>query len=395
MPEKKPPAERWESFVERQIREAVERGEFDGLAGMGKPIPDLHKPLDEAWWIKEKLRREQFSHTPPTLTLRKEVEDALEAIDRARSEAEVARHRGRHQRADRQGQPDGRERTADSVRAVRCRESRRALAGATPRPRSAVPDQPECTMGGTGFASKNAGRRGRKSSGCCPWAPNGRFGLRQRVLHILPQGGTLPPESWGRRHHGMLVLLWAHALVIPLFALARGYSLGHSLLESLVVPTTAVIAGAAGLSRRARTVAAAVGLLSSSAVLVHLSGGLIEMHFHFFVMVAVVSLYQDWLTFLVAVGYVLRPPRRDGRGRSRVRSSTTPRPSSTRGPGRGCTPCSSPASASPAWSTGGSTSRTWPGTASPASRNSMPASASPSSPKRDVASCHPRSTWTP
>ena len=56
---------------------------------MGEPIPDLHKPLDEAWWIKEKLRREQFSHTPPTLGLRKEVADALEAVDRARSEADV------------------------------------------------------------------------------------------------------------------------------------------------------------------------------------------------------------------------------------------------------------------------------------------------------------------
>jgi hypothetical protein len=89
VPEKKPPGERWESFVERQIREAVEQGEFDGLPGMGKPIPDLHKPLDEAWWIKEKLRREQFSHTPATLGLRKEVADALEAVERSRSEAEV------------------------------------------------------------------------------------------------------------------------------------------------------------------------------------------------------------------------------------------------------------------------------------------------------------------
>ena len=157
--------------------------------------------------------------------------------------------------------------------------------------------------GGTGSASKNAGRRVRESQ-VSPMAPESRFSLRQRVLHILPRGGTLPAESWGRRHQGILILLWAHALVIPFYALTRGYSLGHSLLESFVVPATAVIAGSGNLPRRARTVAAAVGLLSSSAVLVHLSDGLIEMHFHFFVMVAVVSLYQEWLTFLVAVGYV-------------------------------------------------------------------------------------------
>jgi diguanylate cyclase (GGDEF)-like protein/PAS domain S-box-containing protein len=59
------------------------------------------------------------------------------------------------------------------------------------------------------------------------------------------------------------------------------------------------------LSRLWRTTAAAVGLLTCSAVLVHLSGGYIEAHFHFFVMVAVVVLYQEWTPFLAAVGYVV------------------------------------------------------------------------------------------
>jgi GAF domain-containing protein/anti-sigma regulatory factor (Ser/Thr protein kinase) len=128
--------------------------------------------------------------------------------------------------------------------------------------------------------------------------------LRQRFLRLLPQGGTLPEDSWVRRHRGVVVLLWIHSAVIPLYALTMGYSVVHSLLESLIVPTTAAIASMGGLGRRVRTMAASLGLLSSSAVLVHLSGGLIEMHFHFFVMVAVVALYQDWLPFLAAVGYV-------------------------------------------------------------------------------------------
>lgn len=128
--------------------------------------------------------------------------------------------------------------------------------------------------------------------------------MRHSLFGLLPQGGTLPEESWVRRHRGVVVLLWLHSAVIPIFALTMGYSMVHSLAESLVVPTAAVIASLPGLARRVRTVAAALGLLSSSAVLVHLSGGLIEMHFHFFVMVVVVSLYQDWLPFLAAVGYV-------------------------------------------------------------------------------------------
>jgi diguanylate cyclase (GGDEF)-like protein len=52
-------------------------------------------------------------------------------------------------------------------------------------------------------------------------------------------------------------------------------------------------------------VVATLGLLTASAVLVHLSGGLIEFHFHFFVMLFVVTFYQDWATFLLAVVYVL------------------------------------------------------------------------------------------
>lgn len=89
MPERIPPGARWESMVERQIREAAERGEFEGLPGLGEPIPNLDQPLDDAWWIKAKLRREKFAHTPITLELRRHVEDALAAVGRARSEAEV------------------------------------------------------------------------------------------------------------------------------------------------------------------------------------------------------------------------------------------------------------------------------------------------------------------
>jgi diguanylate cyclase (GGDEF)-like protein/PAS domain S-box-containing protein len=51
-------------------------------------------------------------------------------------------------------------------------------------------------------------------------------------------------------------------------------------------------------------VLASFGLLTSSAVLVHLSGGLTETHFHFFVMIGLIALYQDWLPFLMAIAFV-------------------------------------------------------------------------------------------
>ena len=88
---RKPPGIGFGTWVERQIREATERGEFDDLPGAGKPIPDLDEPHDELWWVKGKLRREQVSWLPPTMALRKEAEDALEAAARAGSEDEVRR----------------------------------------------------------------------------------------------------------------------------------------------------------------------------------------------------------------------------------------------------------------------------------------------------------------
>jgi hypothetical protein len=47
-----------ESLVERRIREAMERGEFDNLPGAGKPIPDLDDREDELSWIKRWMKRE-------------------------------------------------------------------------------------------------------------------------------------------------------------------------------------------------------------------------------------------------------------------------------------------------------------------------------------------------
>lgn len=47
-----------ESLVERRIREAMERGEFDDLPGAGKPIPGLDKPEDELAWLRRWMKRE-------------------------------------------------------------------------------------------------------------------------------------------------------------------------------------------------------------------------------------------------------------------------------------------------------------------------------------------------
>ncbi len=50
-----------EGWVERIIREAVERGEFDHLEDRGKPLEILAEPYDPLWWVKRWVRREELS----------------------------------------------------------------------------------------------------------------------------------------------------------------------------------------------------------------------------------------------------------------------------------------------------------------------------------------------
>jgi hypothetical protein len=87
MTERKPPGVPFESWVDKQIRAAQRRGDFDRLAGVGEPLPaDLDTSYDELWWVRRKLAREGLAVLPPALALRKEAEDALAAAYAAPSE---------------------------------------------------------------------------------------------------------------------------------------------------------------------------------------------------------------------------------------------------------------------------------------------------------------------
>ncbi|MFI1396332.1 DUF1992 domain-containing protein [Streptomyces sp. NPDC020681] len=91
MTERKPPGVSFESWVDKQIREATDRGDFSSLPGFGKPLPDDSAPYDELWWVKGKMHREGMSVLPPALQLRKEAEDAAESAAKAATESQVRR----------------------------------------------------------------------------------------------------------------------------------------------------------------------------------------------------------------------------------------------------------------------------------------------------------------
>ena len=118
-----------------------------------------------------------------------------------------------------------------------------------------------------------------------------------RLLAYLPRGNTLDDVVWRRRH---LLLQWVLLLHLPgllLFGLGAGRGLVYTLW--VVSPIPLCLAGSlVTRHRRFAEICATGGLTYCSAALVALSGGSIEAHFHFFVMIGFIALYQDWVPFI-------------------------------------------------------------------------------------------------
>jgi signal transduction histidine kinase len=131
------------------------------------------------------------------------------------------------------------------------------------------------------------------------------FSALNTLAAALPHGQSLPEDQWRSRHRGLLTLLWLHVPALIVTGLLYGFPLWHALADVTGPTAFAVLALSRCGSRRMQALAVVFGLLTCSAVLVHITGGLIEAHFHYFVMVAAVSLYEDWAPFLVAVLFVL------------------------------------------------------------------------------------------
>ena len=80
----------YESWIDRQIREAQERGEFDNLRGAGEPLQGLGGRPDENWWVKGLMEREGLRPPlPGSLLLRKEVAEIGDLVADCTTEAQV------------------------------------------------------------------------------------------------------------------------------------------------------------------------------------------------------------------------------------------------------------------------------------------------------------------
>lgn len=81
--------EQQHTWVDLQVRRAMERGDFDDLPGKGKPITDLGETHDPDWWVKRLVEREKITVLPPALQLRKDDAELDDRIDAIASEGEV------------------------------------------------------------------------------------------------------------------------------------------------------------------------------------------------------------------------------------------------------------------------------------------------------------------
>lgn len=135
-------------------------------------------------------------------------------------------------------------------------------------------------------------------------------------IKYTPRGDSIPEESWNARHRNIIKLLIVHVPFLFLLGTFDGVEpyisgatftaepVNHVLLEIGGIAGLALLARWSRLGRRTRTAIASTGLMTCSAVLTHFSGGFIEGHFHFFVMMGVIAVYEDWLPFLVGIIYV-------------------------------------------------------------------------------------------
>jgi signal transduction histidine kinase len=138
----------------------------------------------------------------------------------------------------------------------------------------------------------DGGRRGGRPSESGGVRPNVSW-----ILDYLPRGNTLDAQEWHKRHSFLQWILLLHLPSLFVFGVVLHHSAAITAV-TLVPPLLCLIAGRFTPRMRLSSLFITAGLVYCSAALVGLSRGSIEAHFHFFIMIGFIALYQDWLPFL-------------------------------------------------------------------------------------------------
>jgi uncharacterized protein YoxC len=124
-------------------------------------------------------------------------------------------------------------------------------------------------------------------------------GLWSRV----PKGVRLDERSFLGRHRIISAVLAVHLPALAALGLVRGVT-GWLLWGQLAAIVAALVLGQVLRGQVARASAVSLGLMIGADVLVHVGGGLTDLHIWFYALLALVALYQAWVPFLLAVVFV-------------------------------------------------------------------------------------------
>jgi methyl-accepting chemotaxis protein len=119
----------------------------------------------------------------------------------------------------------------------------------------------------------------------------------------VPRGVRLDERAFRSRHRIISAVLLLHPPALAVIGLMRGVG-GWLLWGQIAVIAGALAVGQLGRSQVLRASAVSLGLMIGADVLVHVGGGLTDLHIWFYALLALVALYQSWVPFLLAVAFV-------------------------------------------------------------------------------------------
>jgi len=185
-----------------------------------------------------------------------------------------------------------------SRRTLNSRERSRMLVNLPPSAASPQNSQDQAGEWRQGEVRRHAARDGERDGRGGRSSDGG--GVRPTVswiLDYLPRGNTLDAAEWQKRHSFLQWILLLHLPSLFVFGIVLHHTAAITAI-TLVPPLLCLLAGHFTPSRRLGSLFITAGLVYCSAALVGLSRGSIEAHFHFFIMIGFIALYQDWLPFL-------------------------------------------------------------------------------------------------
>src|SRR4051794_39062515 len=120
----------------------------------------------------------------------------------------------------------------------------------------------------------------------------------------IPRGTLLDEAAFAPRHRVLWLILLANLPVLVGIANVRPVMHPGVLYAELATIAACLVLGRALRGHSARATTVALGLMVGAGSLVHVGGGLTDLHIWFYAIAAMVALYQMWTPFLAAVGFV-------------------------------------------------------------------------------------------